>query len=129
MSKIDYTEIRDDRIRGEICRLMSEMLDDPDEYGIYPTSRFMWKMETFILAENERPRKPRTRHDGDCTIYASLVNDCPEAGVCTCGYGYECVRRGDRSEMYSDERQAAEAVGKLEKKRDKREWRPEWHKR
>ena len=49
--EIDYTEIRDDRIRGEICRIMSEMLDNPDEHGIYPTSKFMWEMETFILKE------------------------------------------------------------------------------
>jgi len=48
---IDYTEIRVQRIRGTICKLMSEMLDNPDENGIYPTSRFMWKMETFILSE------------------------------------------------------------------------------
>jgi len=32
----------------------------------------------------------KTRHDGDCTIYASLVNeDMPEAGICTCGFGHE----------------------------------------
>ena len=51
MSEPDYTKIRDDRIRGVICDLMSEMLDNPDEHGIYPTSKFTWKMETFILAE------------------------------------------------------------------------------
>lgn len=50
---MDGTEIRDNRIRSEICILMSEMLDNPDESGIYPTSKFMWKMETFILNENE----------------------------------------------------------------------------
>lgn len=49
--KIDYTKIRDHRIRGKICNLMSEMLDNPDKCGIYPTSKFMWKMETFILSE------------------------------------------------------------------------------
>ena len=51
--KMDYTEIRDDRIRSKICTLMSEMLDNPDESGIYPTSKFMWEMETFILDESE----------------------------------------------------------------------------
>ncbi len=49
MSKIDYTEIRDDKIRSKICELMSEMLDNPDKDEIYPTSRFMWKMETYVL--------------------------------------------------------------------------------
>lgn len=52
----DYTEIRDDRVRSKICELMSEMLDNPDEHGIYPTSRFMWEMETFILAEIDTAR-------------------------------------------------------------------------
>lgn len=51
MTEPDYTEIRDDRIREVICELMSEMLDNHDKHGIFPTSRFMWKMETFILAE------------------------------------------------------------------------------
>lgn len=45
----DYTEILDDLIRTEICKLLSEMLDHPDEHGLYPTSKFMWKMETYIL--------------------------------------------------------------------------------
>lgn len=45
----DYTEIRDQEIRGKICELMSEMLDNPDEYGIYPTSKFMWEMENYCL--------------------------------------------------------------------------------
>ena len=40
---VDYTEIRDDAIRGKICKLMS------DEHGIYPTSKFMWKMETYCM--------------------------------------------------------------------------------
>lgn len=47
----DYTEIRHSRIRGRICNMMSEMLDNPDKHGIYPTSKFMWEMETFVLAE------------------------------------------------------------------------------
>jgi len=51
---LNYTEIRDERIRGKICELMSEMLDNPDEHGIYPTSRFMSEMEVFILSEKEK---------------------------------------------------------------------------
>lgn len=47
----------------------------------------------------------RERHDGDCTIYALLENHNPTDGICTCGYGWECVRKsGYRSEMYSHER-------------------------
>ena len=56
-SKIDYTDIRDDRIRSEICDIMSEMLDNPLECGLYRTSKFMWKMETFILAEAKAQAK------------------------------------------------------------------------
>ncbi len=51
VTECSYTVVRNERIRGNICELMSEMLDNPDENGIYPTSRFMWQMETFILDE------------------------------------------------------------------------------
>lgn len=44
-----------------------------------------------------------TGHAGDCTIYASLVNMTPLDGICTCGYGWECVRRGDWDKMFSEE--------------------------
>lgn len=43
-------------------------------------------------------------HSGDCTIYASLSNvEMPEAGVCVCGYGLQCLRNGDSTHMYSKE--------------------------
>lgn len=51
----DYTLIKNDRIRTKICDLMSEMLDNPDEHGLYQTSRFMSKMEDFIIAEMTKP--------------------------------------------------------------------------
>lgn len=43
------------------------------------------------------------RHDGDCSIYVSLDNNIPEAGICTCGYGHELVWHGDYSQIYSKE--------------------------
>ena len=46
---MNYTEIQDDLVRSKICELMSEMLDNPDKHGIYPTSKFMWEMESYIL--------------------------------------------------------------------------------
>lgn len=51
------------------------------------------------------------QHSGDCTIYASLVNEMPTDGICTCGYGWSIVRRegGDWREMLSDERRKHEA--------------------
>jgi hypothetical protein len=49
MPEPDYTEIKDEEVRGKICEFMSEMLDNPGEGGIFPTSRFMWKMERYIL--------------------------------------------------------------------------------
>ena len=46
----------------------------------------------------------KTRHDGDCSIYASLDNyGVPEAGICTCGYGHRLCGLGDDSQMYSEE--------------------------
>jgi hypothetical protein len=44
-----------------------------------------------------------TAHAGDCTIYAALINGTPLDGICTCGYGLECVRRGDWDKMFSIE--------------------------
>lgn len=46
----------------------------------------------------------KTSHSGDCTIYRSLINGRPCDGVCTCSYGWERVREGDWSEMFSRER-------------------------
>lgn len=45
------------------------------------------------------------RHAGDCSIYMSLINDRPEAGICTCGYGWELRKTGDWSQVFSKERQ------------------------
>ena len=33
----------------------------------------------------------KKRHYGDCPIYALLINDMPECGICCCGYGWELV--------------------------------------
>jgi len=58
----------------------------------------------------------KTQHDGDCSIYACLSNNIPEAGICTCGYGHQ-LRRGDGySKMYSEElEQKLEIEGNLNK--------------
>lgn len=45
-----------------------------------------------------------TQHAGDCTIYRALINERPEDGICTCGYGWARVTQGDWSQMYSTER-------------------------
>lgn len=59
----------------------------------------------------------KTRHDGDCSIYASLSNvGMQEAGVCTCGYGHQLIGKGDYSQMYSEE-----LLKKLEEKNEGRE--------
>ncbi len=45
------------------------------------------------------------RHAGDCTIYSALINGRPYDGICTCGYGWQCVSaKGDESKMLSEER-------------------------
>lgn len=48
--QVNKTQIKNDRIRTKICKLMSAMLDNPDENGIYPTSEFMSKMEDYCIS-------------------------------------------------------------------------------
>jgi hypothetical protein len=45
---------------------------------------------------------PKTGHDGDCSVFRSLVNRHPEDGICTCGYAHE-----NNLSLYSDELRAA----------------------
>ena len=35
-------------MRTEICKIISDMLDNPDEYGIYPTSTAFTRLELLI---------------------------------------------------------------------------------
>jgi len=35
-------------LRTAIMRIMSEMLDNPDEHGIYPTGKFMDRIESLL---------------------------------------------------------------------------------
>lgn len=37
-----------DKDRTAICNIISEMLDNPDEYGIYPTSKCFEQLEFYI---------------------------------------------------------------------------------
>jgi len=46
---MNYTKIKNKKIRTEIYKLMSDMLDNPDETGIYPTAKFMSEMEDYCL--------------------------------------------------------------------------------
>lgn len=57
-----------------------------------------------IIVGSSQSAEP-TSHAGDCTIYRALINGRPVDGVCTCGYGWSIVRKGegDWSEMYSAE--------------------------
>ena len=48
-------------------------------------------------------RESLKSHAGDCAIYSALVNEQPKDGICNCGYGLKLSRRGDKSEMYSNE--------------------------
>jgi len=52
-------------IRTAICGLMSEMLDNPDEYGIYPTTKFMDGMEAYLRTalQSERDKVDALRFD------------------------------------------------------------------
>lgn len=42
-------------LRTAIMRIMSEMLDDPDEHGIYPTGRFMDRIEALLVSMMAAP--------------------------------------------------------------------------
>ena len=44
------------------------------------------------------------KHDGDCTIFASILNNNPTDGICTCGYGLSLIRKLNGSQIFSDER-------------------------
>ncbi len=44
-----------DVLRTAIMRIMSEMLDDPDEHGIYPTGRFMGRIEALLVSMMAAP--------------------------------------------------------------------------
>jgi len=37
-----------DKDRAEICKIISDMLDNPDKYGIYPTSTAYTRLEYYI---------------------------------------------------------------------------------
>ena len=84
---VDYTVIKDERIRSKVCELMSEMLDNPDEHGIYPTSRFMSKMEDFIIEEKSADRI--IAEEGN---RANLCSVCGNLSCSACGKGFaeEC---------------------------------------
>ena len=74
----DYTVIKDDPIRSKICELMSEMLDNPDEHGIYPTSRFMSKMEDYILqfkADKDEIKKIASSAQDEAHIAKTSLKD------------------------------------------------------
>ena len=42
-------------LRTAICRIMSDMLDNPDENGIYETGRFMDRIEALLVAMMAAP--------------------------------------------------------------------------
>ena len=83
--KIDYRTIRDRRIRAKICGLTHEMFAGENENGEFPSTEFMWRMETYILA---RIRPLRTfiedwgGHGSDCACF----DEGSPRTDCTCGY-------------------------------------------
>ena len=47
--------MNNDVLRTAIMRIMSEMLDDPDTNGIYPTTRFMDRIESLLVSMMAAP--------------------------------------------------------------------------
>ena len=54
------------RDRTAICKIISEMLDHPDEHGIYPTSTAYTRLEHYM--ESERTRAIGWTHVEACII-------------------------------------------------------------
>lgn len=50
-------EIKRGGYRKEICDAISEMLDNPDDCGIYPTTKCYDRLETFIQTQVEAERE------------------------------------------------------------------------
>jgi len=59
-------EIKMDKDRTEICKIISKMLDNPDKYGIYPTSTAYAELEHYV--ESERSKALGWMHAEVCTI-------------------------------------------------------------
>lgn len=43
-----------ERDRKEICKIISEMLDNPDENGIYPTGIAYTRLERYVTGERNK---------------------------------------------------------------------------
>ena len=59
-----------DKDRTAICEIISEMLDNPDECGIYPTSECFDQLEKYV--EEERAKAMGWMHAEACS---NLDND------------------------------------------------------
>jgi len=50
--------------------------------------------------------KIHKQHDGDCTIYSTMINNFCTDGICTCGFGheYKYTNKGSWKHLFSKER-------------------------
>jgi len=80
-------------------KIWDEVLDkgcslSPDDFGAIEK----------IVEAAIRQAHIRTRHDGDCSIFACREgSDCLEQGICCCGFGHQNHWHGGEPEMYSNE--------------------------
>jgi len=59
---------------------------------------------TKIIEAAIREGAKRSKHDGDCSIFAIREgSDCLEQGICCCGFGHQNHWHGGEPEMYSNE--------------------------
>ena len=68
------------------------MLDNPDRYGIYPTSEFMGKMEDYIISfkrERDEARKLNEKERVEDQAYDRTVLS-PDTGGCSCHINPPC---------------------------------------
>ena len=104
-------------LRTAIMRIMSEMLDDPDDDGIYPTGRFMDRIETLLEAMMVAPEVLQL--SGSEALFGF-------AGWLTSSDEFEQVRRNPTYGPTQDAAPWADMVGRFCKTNHLQEPRSMW---
>lgn len=84
---VKIAEAKREAIEDFASKIIVALDHDDDEI-----EQLVRRVERELL--NKLPDDPSpSKHDSDCTIYASGFNDNPTAGVCTCGFGLRHMRK------------------------------------
>lgn len=104
-------------LRTGIMRIMSEMLDDPDELGIYATGRFMDRIEALLKAMMAAPEV--TQLSGSEALFGFVA-------WLTTADEFEFVSRNSAFGPTQDAAPWADLVGRFCETNHLREPREEW---